>query len=284
MTQRIALLGHPVAHSLSPALQQAALDALGIDVRYEAWDIAPEDLPMALERLRSAELLGANVTVPHKEAVLRLVDRLEPMAERVGAVNTIVQREGQLHATNTDVAGVRRALEGVELQGASVVLVGAGGAARAIVIALMDAGAARLTIANRTEARAHPLADLARGRMQVEVCALDASSELLRAAMQRATLVVQTTSLGMLHGPDEAATPVPSELFVSGQVAFDLVYNPERTPFLDAAERAGARTIGGLAMLVHQGAEAFRLWTGMDPPVEVMFEAARTALREMHAE
>jgi shikimate dehydrogenase len=283
MTQRIALLGHPVAHSLSPAFQQAALDALGVDARYEAWDTAPDDLSSALERLRSAELLGANVTVPHKEAVFRLVDRLEPMAERVGAVNTVVRRDGQLHATNTDVAGVRRALEGVELRGASVVLVGAGGAARAVVIALMDSGAARLTIANRTQERARPLADLASGRMAVEVCALDGSSEVLRAAMREAALVVQSTSLGMLHGPDEAATPVPSELFAAGQTAFDLVYNPERTPFLDAAERAGARTIGGLAMLVHQGAESFRLWTGLEPPVEVMFKAARTALREMHA-
>jgi shikimate dehydrogenase len=283
MTQRIALLGHPVAHSLSPAFQQAALDALGVDARYEAWDTAPGDLPIALERLRSAELLGANVTVPHKEAVFRLVDRLEPMAERVGAVNTVVRRDGQLHATNTDVAGVRRALEGVGLRGASVVLIGAGGAARAVVIALIDAGAARLTIANRTEERARPLADLASGRMDVRVCALDASSEVLRSAMSAATLVVQSTSLGMLHGPGEEATPVDSGLFVPGQVAFDLVYNPERTPFIEAAERAGARTIGGLAMLVHQGAEAFRLWTGLEPPVEVMFGAARKALREMHA-
>src|SRR5262245_43384269 len=133
MTRSIALLGHPVAHSISPRFQQAGLDAMGFDARYEAWDVAPADLGIACERLRSADLLGANVTVPHKEAALRLVDRLDPLAERVGAVNTIVNREGVLHATNTDVAGVLRALDGVELRGASVVLLGAGGAARAVV-------------------------------------------------------------------------------------------------------------------------------------------------------
>lgn len=278
----IALLGHPVAHSISPRFQQAALDALGIEARYEAWDTPPADLPIAMERLRSADLLGANVTVPHKEAVFRLVDRLDPLAERVGAVNTVLRRDGQLHGTNTDVAGVLHALYGVELRGAAVVLLGAGGAARAVVVAMRHAGAARLTIANRSLDRARPLADLAAGAIEVEVCGLDAGSSELREAMRTADVVVQSTSLGMLGGPDEHASPVQRELFAAGQVAFDLVYNPERTPFLDAAERAGARTIGGLAMLVHQGAEAFRLWTGLEPPVEVMFAAARSALQEMH--
>lgn len=278
----IALLGHPVAHSISPRFQQAALDALGIEARYEAWDTPPADLPIAMERLRSADFLGANVTVPHKEAVFRLVDRLDPLAERVGAVNTVLRRDGQLHGTNTDVAGVLHALDGVELRGAAVVLLGAGGAARAVVVAMRHAGAARLTIANRSLDRARPLADLAAGAIEVEVCGLDAGSSELREAMRTADVVVQSTSLGMLGGPDEHASPVQRELFAAGQVAFDLVYNPERTPFLDAAERAGARTIGGLAMLVHQGAEAFRLWTGLEPPVEVMFAAARSALQEMH--
>lgn len=279
MTSRIALLGHPVAHSISPRFQQAALDALGIDARYEAWDIAPADLPIALERLRSAELLGANVTVPHKEAVFRLVDRLDPLAERVGAVNTIVRRDAQLHATNTDVAGLLAALEDVPLRGANVLLIGAGGAARAVVVAMHQAGVASLTIANRTLDRARALATLAPG-VPVTACPLDSADEALRAAMAAATVVIQSTSIGMLHGPDEAASPVPAAWFHSGQTAFDLVYNPERTPFLRAAEAAGARPLGGLAMLVHQGAEAFRLWTGAEPPLEVMFDAARAAMKE----
>ena len=280
MTSTIALLGHPVAHSISPRFQQAALDAMGVDARYEAWDVAPADLPIAVERLRSAGLLGANVTVPHKVEVRRLVDRPDAIVERVGAVNTIVRRDGQLHATNTDVAGILRALEGaeVELGGQRVVLNGAGGAARAVVVAMRMAGASTLTVANRSRERAEALVTLGGDELSMAVCPLDEGDEAFREALARASVVIHSTTLGMRHGPDEGATPVPASLFHAGQVAFDLVYVPERTPFLAAAERARARTVGGLAMLVHQGAEGFRLWTGYEPPVDVMFAAARAAL------
>ena len=280
MGQIVALLGHPVAHSISPRFQQAAFDALGLDVRYEAWDTPPADLPVAMERLRSHELMGANVTIPHKEAVLRLVDRLDPLAERVGAVNTVARRDGRLHGANTDVTGILRALEdeGVDVRDRHVVILGAGGAARAAVVAMRKGGAARVTVANRTLERAEALVPLGGSDLPVRAVPLDASSERLRAALRSASLVIHSTSLGMRHGPDENASPLPPGLLISAQAAFDFVYVPERTPFLEAAAAAGARTIGGLAMLVHQGAESFRLWTGIDPPIEVMFEAARTAL------
>jgi shikimate dehydrogenase len=282
MTSTIALLGHPVAHSISPRFQQAALDALGLDVRYEAWDTPPADLPIAVERLRSGSVLGANVTVPHKVEVLRLIDWPDAIAERVGAANTIVRRDSQLYATNTDVAGVLRALgdAGVDLEGRDVVLLGAGGAARAVMVALRTAGAAHVTIANRSEDRARSLASLTGGGLGVDVCPLDASAPALVEAMERASAVIHSTTLGMRHGPNEQATPVPAGLFHPGQVAFDLVYVPERTPFLAAAERGGAQPLGGLAMLVHQGAAAFERWTGQEAPLDVMFEAARAALEE----
>lgn len=282
MTRTIALLGHPVAHSISPRFQQAALDALGIDARYEAWDVLPADLPAAVERLRSGDLLGANVTVPHKVAALRLVDRPDALAERVGALNTVVNRGGLLHATNTDVSGILHALAdaGVAVRDAHVVLIGAGGAARAVVVAMRTAGAARLTIANRTPAHAAALADLGGEALDMRFAPLDPADGAFRRALREARIVVQSTSLGMRHGPAEAASPVPRELFAAGQVAFDLVYVPEQTPFLREAEAAGARTVGGLHMLVHQGAEAFRLWTGQEPPFEVMLAAARDALRD----
>jgi shikimate dehydrogenase len=285
MTQTIALIGHPVAHSLSPAFQQAALDALGIDARYEAWDTPPEGLGAAAERLRSASLLGANVTVPHKVAMLRFVDSPDATVERVGALNTIVRRDSKLHATNTDVTGILRALEaaGVSPRGQRVLLLGAGGAARAVVVAVRMAGAAALTIANRTPERAAALVPLGGAELEVATCPLDATHPALAAAMGAADLVVHSTSLGMRHGPDERATPVPASLFHPGQVAFDLVYVPERTPFLVAAESGGATPVGGLAMLVHQGAESFRLWTGQEPPIEVMFAAARAALAAREA-
>lgn len=280
MTQTIALIGHPVAHSISPAFQQAALDALGIDARYEAWDTLAADLPATVERLRSAALLGANVTVPHKVAMLRLIDSPDATVERVGALNTIVRRDSKLHATNTDVAGVLRALAdaGASPRGKRVLLIGAGGAARAVVVAMRQAGAAGLTIANRTPERASALVALGGADLEVTTCPLAPADPAFEAAMAAAELVVHSTSLGMRHGPDERATPVPAELFHAGQVAFDLVYVPERTPFLRAAEVGGAQPVGGLAMLVHQGAESFRLWTGQEPPLEVMFRAARSAL------
>jgi shikimate dehydrogenase len=280
VTQTIALIGHPVSHSISPAFQQAALDALGIDARYEAWDTPAEALAATAERLRSATLLGANVTVPHKVAMLRFIDRPDANVERVGALNTIVRRDSRLHATNTDVPGILRALEaaGVDPRGMRVLVLGAGGAARAVVVAMRQAGASALTIANRTPERARALVSLGGADLRVATCALDAADPGFASAMEAADLVVHSTSLGMRHGPDEQATPVPAELFHAGQVAFDLVYVPERTPFLRAAEAGGAQPVGGLAMLVHQGAESFRLWTGQAPPLEVMFEAARSAL------
>ena len=151
-------------------------------------------------------------------------------------------------------------------------------AARAVVVAMRAEGATRLTIANRTAANAEALVGLGGDELEVRIAPLDAASPLLRGAMERARLVIHSTTLGMRHGPDESAMPIPAELFVAGQAALDLVYIPERTPFLRAAEAAGAQPIGGLGMLVHQGAESFRMWTGLEPPTEVMFAAARAAL------
>jgi shikimate dehydrogenase len=280
MTKRIALLGHPVAHSISPAFQQAALDACAIDAVYEAWDTRPEDLRIAVERLRSGDLMGANVTVPHKVSAMRLVDRPDPLSEQVGALNTIVHRNGLLEATNTDVTGILRSLASadVEVRGAEVLLVGAGGAARAVVVAMRSAGAARVVVANRTPERAAALAALGGTDLDMRYVPLDPEDTGFRGAVGRARIIVQSTSLGMRHGPDEAANPVPGDLMHPGQLAFDLVYVPEETPFLAAAAEAGARALGGLSMLVHQGAEAFRLWTGAPPPLDVMFDAAREAL------
>ena len=225
-------------------------------------------------------MLGANVTVPHKVAAMRLIDQPDSLVEFVGALNTIVNRDGRLQATNTDVTGVLNALAeaDADLAGANVVVLGAGGAARAVVVAMRQAGVARVTIANRTETRAEELVALGGSDLDVRTCPLDPESERLRVAVTAARLIVQTTSLGMRHGPDEGATPIPARMMRPGQLAFDLVYTPEQTPFLAAAEQAGARTLGGLAMLVHQGAAAFRLWTGQEPPLATMFEAARAAL------
>lgn len=282
MTSTIALLGHPVAHSISPRFQQAALNALSVDARYEAWDIDPADLPAALERLRGHSMLGANITIPHKEAVVRLVDRPDALVERMGAANTIVRHDGQLHATNTDITGIVNALAeaGVAAAGKRILLLGAGGAARAVVVAMRRAGAAHLTIANRTLDRARSVALLGGDELATAAVTLDDGDAELHAAAEAADVVINATPLGMAHGPGPEASPMPAAWFHRGQVAFDLVYVPEQTPFLAAADAAGAQAVGGLAMLIHQGAEAFRLWTGLQPPLDVMFAAARAALRE----
>lgn len=281
-TRTVALLGHPVAHSLSPRFQQAAFDALEIPARYEAWDTRPEELRIAIERLRSGDLLGANVTVPHKVAAMGMVDRPDALAERVGAVNTIVNRSGVLEATNTDVAGILRTFEGagVTLRGQRVVLIGAGGAARAVVVAMRTAGVERVTVINRSPARAADLAPLAGDDLDLRFAPLDAGDASMQGALRTAAVVVQSTSVGMRHGPAEDESPVPAGLVGEGQVAFDLVYVPEETRFLRDAASHGAVAIGGLDMLIHQGAASFRLWTGVEPPLEVMFHAARAALLE----
>ncbi len=282
MPSTIALIGHPIAHSISPPMQQAALDAIGVDATYEAWDTPALDLPVGVERLRSGSVLGANVTVPHKVGAMRLVDRPDAVAERVGAVNTIINDGGRLLATNTDVAGVLRALgaAGVTIEGARVLLLGGGGAARAVVVAMRQAGAAHVTIANRTPARAEELRLLGGSELPIEVMALDVDGEALRTAAESASIVVNATSIGMRHGPAPLDSPLPARLLRPRQAVFDLVYTPRQTALLAAAEAAGARPVEGLAMLVHQGAESLRRWTGAEPPLDVMFEAAGRALDE----
>ncbi len=279
MTQRLGVVGFPIEHSISPAIQQAALDALGIDARYERWRIAPAELRAWVESLRGPDVLGANVTVPHKEAVVPYLDELSPTARSIGAVNTIVHRDGRLLGANTDVEGFARSLleAGFDPHGADVVLLGAGGAARAVAVALLGAGVRRLVLFNRGLARAEALAALlgdqpGAGQTTVEAYALDAPA--LDAHLAQCTLLVNTTSVG-LH-PGDSLLSV--ERVPAGALVVDIIYNPPETALLAAARARGARTLNGLPMLVHQAALAFQLWTGREAPLGVMFAAARAAL------
>ncbi len=281
MTKYLAILGYPLGHTLSPVFQQAALDHYGLDIRYQAWPVEPAALAGAVARLRGVEYLGANVTVPHKEAVMPLLDELEAIAARIGAVNTIVKRGGKLEGHNTDARGFQEALRremGFRPAGKHAVVLGAGGAAGAVGFALIEAGIQRLAIANRTPERAERLAgDLAqqaKGNQQVLVIAWPE----LDAELAGCHLLVNCTSMGMKHGPAENESPVKAEQIDKDCLVYDLVYNPAQTPLLKEAEKAGARTLGGLAMLVFQGAASFELWTGKPAPIDVMFEAAAKAL------
>ena len=261
-------------------MHNAAFARLGIDAVYSAWETTPDDLAAGVASLRGKDYLGANVTVPHKQAVMEHLDEIDDLAKRIGAVNTIVNRDGCLIGSNTDALGFINSLRseaGVTVAGLEVVLIGAGGAARAAAYALADERATSLAIANRTVERAESLADeISQTGLEANAFSID-SREFL-SACGRADLIVNSTSVGMLHGPAEGNSPVPAEVISPGCVVYDMVYNPPKTPFLLDAERSGAQAIGGLPMLVYQGAAAWSRWTGREAPVDVMFEAAKEAL------
>ncbi len=270
---RIGVIGDPVAHSLSPALHQPALDALGIPATYERWHTTAAELPGRIAGLRQPDALGASVTVPHKVAVMPLMDEVAPAAIRAGAVNTVVNRGGRLLGDNTDIHGFATALAEAcsDVARRPALLLGAGGAARAVVLALESLAAPAIALANRDPARAARLADdLAVAAL--EPVAFDDAS--LRRRLPEARLLVNCTSLGWRPGetplPLDALTLLPDDAFVA-----DLTYR--QTDLLRAAAERGLRTLDGLGMLVHQGACAFTLWTGQPAPIEAMFAAAGAA-------
>jgi len=280
--KRVGLIGQGLKHSLSAVMQQAALDHCVLDARYELWDTQPDEIERRVTSLRDENCLGANVTVPHKQAVIPFLDELDPVATGAGAVNTIVRQEGRLTGHNTDVVGFAHALSeaGLDARGVRAAVLGAGGAARAVTLALIEGEASVISLSDAIPERAEALT--------ADLRALTSSGTTVTwarwgdAAFQRSLrecgLLVNCTPVGMRFGPAEGQSPVVAELIPAGCLAFDLVYNPEETPFLQAARSRGARTAGGLAMLVYQGAASFRLWTGREAPVEIMFSAARKAL------
>lgn len=278
-TQIVGLMGWPVEHSVSPAMHNAAFRAMGLDWCYVPLPVEPSRVREALAGVRALGLRGVNVTVPHKEAVASLVDELTPAARAIGAVNTVTARGGDLVGHNTDVGGFLRALReaGFTPEGCSALVLGAGGAARAVVYGLASVEA-RVTILNRTERRAHLLAaEFAGVGEDARLKGGPLDGETLGRVAGRSQLVINATSLGMWPRVD--ASPWPRELpFPRGAFLFDLVYNPRETLFMRQARCSGASAVDGLRMLVHQGAEAFQLWTGVEPPVEAMYAACTAAL------
>jgi len=268
------VLGDPVDHSLSPAMHNAAFAALGLPHLYLRWRASPAELPVALAEARRLGVAGLNLTVPLKESVLPLLDTMTPEARRIGAVNTVVFSAGRLTGDNTDARGFGRSLRGrARVAGARVVLIGAGGSARAVGASLVTAACAEIIVANRTPARGQALAAWLRrlGARRVESVPLAALRD--GAPLERARAVVNTTPLGLARramAVRVAAAP-RSCLFV------DLVYGATPSPFLVTAARAGRPTLDGAAMLLHQGALAFQSWTGRRAPLDAMAAALRKA-------
>jgi shikimate dehydrogenase len=275
MTKRVVLIGHPVAHSLSGAMHQAAFDELGIDAKYELWDRAPIDLADAVGELRGDDFLGANVTIPHKERVVPMVDRLTEEAASTGAVNTITRESKRLIGHNTDVAGFDVALDrlvGRQKMPKQAVLLGAGGGARAVTYGLIRSGFQRIIVINRHLHRAEALVKFfAKSAAHMDLKAVPWHVSIIESELARTKLLVNATSIGL----EEGDTPVPGEVIPSDLLVLDLIYR--RTRFLREAEAAGSTVMDGEAMLLHQGAAAFKLWTGQEAPLEVMSEALEAA-------
>jgi shikimate dehydrogenase len=265
------ILGWPLTHTLSPVIHNAAFRKVGLDWIYLQWPVPPEELDHAVSGIRALGAMGANVTMPHKEEVVKLLDALSRDARAIGAVNTIQRLGHRLIGHNTDVDGFRAFLEedaGTDLSGKVCLVLGAGGAARAVVKALGDLGAASIAIAARTPEKGEEVtAQVAHG--DTRVCDWeDAETEA-----EEADMIVNATPIGM-----RAGDPLPGTRFNPGQVVVDLVYDPPSTELVERARSAGADAWGGLGMLVHQAAASFRIWTGQDPPLETMSAAALRAI------
>lgn len=280
-TSLVGLIGWPVEHSLSPAMHNAAFAELDCDFAYVPLPVRPELVEQALKGLMALNFVGTNVTVPHKQAVMRYLDDLSEAARLTGAVNTIHLQDGHLLGYNTDAIGFLNSLEeaGWGPQGMRVAVLGAGGAARAVVYALARSGVDSMVVLNRTAERAAFLVDdLNEAFPDSAMTFKPLTSEALAAVADQVDLVVNTTSVGMY--PDEESSPWPADVPMPAQVTFcDLVYNPLETVFLTHAKAAGAPTIDGLGMLVHQGAFAFEKWTGQAAPLEVMRQACLSKLQ-----
>jgi len=280
----VGVIGDPVAHSISPIFQQAAFDALGLDVSYQRWPTSPSELPERIAALRNDRVLGANVTVPHKETVIALLDEIDLLAQRVGAVNTITKRHERLIGTNTDVDGFRAALReagGFDAKGKRALVLGAGGAARAVVLALSKEGAISIAVANRHRLRAVSLVVDLRSDAGPELVVVDWSDAVAAPALRKADLLVHCTTLGLAGSAGSEASPVGASALHNRLFVCDIVANPLITPLLRQAQNAGAGWLGGLPMLIHQGAASFQRWSGCAAPVDVMLQAAMRAMASM---
>jgi shikimate dehydrogenase len=279
-TKIVGIMGHPVGHTLSPTMQNAAFAAAGLDYCYLPFDTPPERLPAAVEGLRAVGVRGFNVTIPHKETIVPLLDRLTDEAKRIGAVNA-VQADGDLFVGhNTDGKGFLRSLMeegGIDPRGVRVLILGAGGAARAVAFALADAGAGSIRIANRTAERGKTLAEALRAALKgspIQVIPWQRDPEIWEESLAEADLLVNATSVGM--GSD--SSPVPAKAIHPKLVVCDLVYRPLETSLLKAARSRGAKALSGLGMLLYQGTLSFEIWTERPAPVSVMREALLSEL------
>ncbi len=278
---KLAVIGDPISHSLSPVLQNFLIRRFALAFTYEALQVRTAELPAMMQRLRAGGFRGINVTIPHKQAVLPFLDEVDATAASVGAVNTIMADNGKLTGYNTDTLGFQRNLEAatISVEGKTALVLGAGGGARAVVFAMLEAGTRKIFLSNRKAARAQELiaafaAYAGAGQLQ-NVPWSNRSSWMAATAPD---IIVNATSLGM-H-PQIHESPLPGEVFVSNMVAVDLVYNPMQTAFLRAARAAGAIAVNGLGMLIHQGVAALEIWSKRKFDIRDIYSDLESELRQ----
>lgn len=277
-TMVCGVMGDPVKHSVSPAMHNAAFRRLGLNYVYLPFRVSKENLAGAVEGIRALHITGMNVTIPHKVSIIPLLDEVDPLAQRIGAVNVVHNKEGRLAGSNTDADGFLRLLkeQGIEAGSLHAVVLGAGGASRAVCFALASLGS-DIIILNRTVQKALDCAAEMAKYTGRTFAALELNPDNLAGSLAKADLVVNTTSLGM--APHADVSPVNCALLERRHIVADIVYNPAVTRLLRDAEKAGARIIGGLDMLAWQGALSFETWTGCRAPVDVMRHAAAQAVK-----
>ncbi|MQF82749.1 shikimate dehydrogenase [SAR202 cluster bacterium AD-802-E10_MRT_200m] len=287
MNTKVGIIGYPIRHSISPIFQQAAFNHFNLETSYEIWETTSQQLPERLSYSRNDDVLGFNVTIPYKEQVLHLLDDITPEALIIGAVNTVANVNGFLRGYNTDTTGFIRALKekgDFEPKGKTALVLGAGGSARAVCFGLHNSGVTSIIIANRTLNRAIELADHFQNHLQANIVPILLTPKELNkllSAPNSPDLIVNCTSLGMTGGPNPLGSPLGDIEPSQSTFLADLVYNPIETPFLQMATKSHARSLGGIPMLIYQGAEAFHIWTGKTPPLEILFSAVRTAMDDL---
>jgi len=271
------VIGDPIEHSLSPHMHNAAFKKLGLNCIYLPFHVKRRNLKSAMMGMRALNIRGFNVITPHKTAIVKFLDELDEAAQEIGAINTVLNHEGRLVGYNTDGLGAVRALEEQREDPSDkrIVLIGAGGAARAIAFTLAKR-ARSIFILNRTEHRAVNLAKDIERKLGKKILARSLTGNSLLEALRNADMLINATSVGMY--PRTKETVATRKVLHSRMVVFDIVYNPVKTLLLSEAEAAGAKTITGVGMLVHQGAEAFKIWTDHSPPIEVMRRAVMKGL------
>ncbi len=281
MQKVVGLIGYPLGHSVSPAMHNAAFKKLGLDWEYSLFEVEPSDLPEALKGMRALHIAGFNATIPHKESILPLLDEVTKLARIIGAVNTVLNQEGKLIGYNTDGAGFIDSLKEdakINPKGKRAVVLGAGGASRAVSIILAEANALSITLADIQEEKAKELSEYIDAYFEAECNFVKINSEDLQKAIDRADILVNSTPIGMRPKIDQS--PLDEKIKLHPKLlVYDLVYNPSETKLLKAAKSAGSKTCSGLGMLVRQGALAFTIWTGKEAPINTMRKAAEEALK-----